>query len=178
MAKAKLFLCKKCGFKHADHACDELPLHTIRKQEYERSLANIGRPLSEVNPNLKPKRFISHTFDRFVPLEKSVPKYKAKNRPQVKSKTKRQVVYERDGHKCLRCGDTKRLTLDHVIPVSKGGSSEVDNLQTLCFDCNCLKDNDTIDYRDSSTDLTEEEAVAYFKQCLDEIREKKMITVE
>jgi 5-methylcytosine-specific restriction endonuclease McrA len=33
------------------------------------------------------------------------------------------------------------LHIDHIVPVSKGGASEMDNLQTLCFDCNEGKKN-------------------------------------
>ncbi|MEU1736498.1 HNH endonuclease [Streptosporangium sp. NPDC020145] len=51
----------------------------------------------------------------------------------------RALVYERDGHACLRCGATTDLSLDHVHPYSRGGSDEPDNLQTLCRSCNSAK---------------------------------------
>lgn len=55
------------------------------------------------------------------------------------------------GGKCLCCGRTDvKLTADHVIPVSKGGSSDIDNIQPLCGDCNNRKFNKTIDYRPGS----------------------------
>lgn len=61
--------------------------------------------------------------------------------------SKREIVYARDGNKCLCCGTTERLTLDHIIPVSLGGKGTIDNLQTLCFTCNGKKDNGVRDYR-------------------------------
>ena len=54
-------------------------------------------------------------------------------------------IYERDGHKCCNCGISGRyatLEIDHIIPISKGGKSTYDNLQTLCHKCNVQKGND------------------------------------
>lgn len=48
---------------------------------------------------------------------------------------------------CARCGRRRRLTVDHVIPVSKGGSSDISNLQPLCRPCNSLKGARIVDYR-------------------------------
>ena len=62
----------------------------------------------------------------------------------------RRLVLERDGRRCLRCGATERLHLDHVIPWSQGGADHVDNLQTLCEACNGLKRTRSLDYRVSS----------------------------
>ena len=45
-------------------------------------------------------------------------------------------VYMRDGGRCRECGCTKDLHIDHIIPLSKGGSSEPENLQILCEKCN------------------------------------------
>ncbi len=51
----------------------------------------------------------------------------------------RREVYERDGHRCRKCGSDRRLSLDHVIPVTSGGDNSADNLQTLCLPCNLKK---------------------------------------
>ena len=49
-------------------------------------------------------------------------------------------VMRRDGFRCCLCGRSAdsgiELEVDHIIPVSKGGTSGIDNLQTLCRDCN------------------------------------------
>lgn len=46
------------------------------------------------------------------------------------------TVLERDGNRCVECGTSERLTLDHIVPRSKGGTSEQSNLQTMCKPCN------------------------------------------
>lgn len=46
---------------------------------------------------------------------------------------------------CLR--KDVRLTLDHVIPLSKGGDNTIENSQPLCGSCNSTKSDKTIDYR-------------------------------
>lgn len=51
----------------------------------------------------------------------------------------RAAVYERDGHACLHCGATDRLSLDHIHPWSLGGEDTLENLQTLCRPCNSRK---------------------------------------
>lgn len=50
-----------------------------------------------------------------------------------------QIIFLRDGKVCARCGATDDLTIDHIIPIIKGGSDEVTNLQVLCRKCNSSK---------------------------------------
>lgn len=52
------------------------------------------------------------------------------------------------GHRCLRCGiQGVRMTKDHVIPLSEGGSNSASNLQPLCLPCNSWKGARIIDFR-------------------------------
>lgn len=46
------------------------------------------------------------------------------------------AVIQRDGGRCLKCGSTDNLTMQHVRPFSKGGETTSRNMVTLCFDCN------------------------------------------
>lgn len=64
----------------------------------------------------------------------------AKNRPSI-DREKRERVYARDGWRCLNCGQDSRgeLTLDHIVPYSRGGTDEDSNLQTLCRTCNVMR---------------------------------------
>ena len=53
----------------------------------------------------------------------------------------RLAIFERDAYRCRNCGDHHDLTIDHIVPVSRGGSDESTNLQTLCRPCNSSKGN-------------------------------------
>lgn len=55
----------------------------------------------------------------------------------------RQNLFKRDGHQCLYCGTTKNLTLDHVLPSSRGGRTSWENLATACKSCNSKKGDRT-----------------------------------
>lgn len=62
----------------------------------------------------------------------------------------REDTFARDGHKCVfpGCDATTELHADHILPVSKGGLTTLDNLQTLCAQHNLSKGNrDSTDYR-------------------------------
>ena len=57
-------------------------------------------------------------------------------------------VLKRDKYKCQICSRSPstdpelELEVDHILPVSKGGENDIDNLQTLCIYCNRGKGND------------------------------------
>lgn len=56
----------------------------------------------------------------------------------------------RHGNRCLGCGRSEpeiRLTMDHVIPISKGGIHTIENIQPLCGSCNSKKGTRSIDFR-------------------------------
>lgn len=55
----------------------------------------------------------------------------------------RREVLRRDHHRCQYCGTTKHLTLDHVIPRSRGGKHSWDNVVTACEKCNSFKGSRT-----------------------------------
>jgi hypothetical protein len=74
---------------------------------------------------------------------------------ELTEETKR-LVKERDGKRCLCCGEEKSsvLQVDHIKPRYYGGAHSLDNLQTLCRQCNQIKGTETIDFRIHKTPLT------------------------
>jgi len=61
-------------------------------------------------------------------------------------KPTRSAIYERDGHKCQYCGSTRKLTIDHIMPKSKGGTDDWDNLVVACSSCNIKKSNKLLEH--------------------------------
>ncbi len=81
--------------------------------------------------------------------------YKEKRKLRKKAQKLRKYVFDRDNGKCYLCGrDTvylklsvttrrspmNRATLDHKVPLSKGGTNDLENLANACYRCNILKD--------------------------------------
>ena len=68
--------------------------------------------------------------------------YKPKFKREKISPKLRYDVLKRDGEKCVKCGNfpfddnNVKLEVDHILPVTRGGKNNLENLQTLCFECN------------------------------------------
>lgn len=89
--------------------------------------------------------------DNILPQENTAP-----NKKQLTHRTSRNIntrlrflVLQRDNFKCCACGASPakdpsvELHVDHIVPWSKGGETEISNLQTLCSKCNLGKSNCT-----------------------------------
>ena len=60
------------------------------------------------------------------------------------SPSKRIKILERDNFTCQYCGSKApevKIEIDHIIPISKDGTNEIENLTTACFECNIGKSN-------------------------------------
>ncbi len=67
------------------------------------------------------------------------------NLPYKKIVLTRHNIMKRDGNQCLYCGSRGNLTIDHVMPRSRGGRDAWENLATACNECNVRKGNRTPD---------------------------------
>ena len=69
------------------------------------------------------------------------------SRPKRKSLGASKViaVMSKSHGQCLACGSKDNLQVDHILPVSRGGTNELDNLQMLCQRCNGSKHNKTME---------------------------------
>lgn len=52
----------------------------------------------------------------------------------------KEQLEKQDGH-CAICESEEKLGTDHIIPISKGGTDDIENLQILCHKCNAIKSN-------------------------------------
>lgn len=74
-----------------------------------------------------------------VDLILHVEKIRTQRRREPISKKLRLLILERDNYRCRICGKSAKdtiLEVDHIVPVAKGGTTSLNNLQTLCIDCN------------------------------------------
>jgi hypothetical protein len=82
----------------------------------------------------------------------------------------RDEILRRDKFKCVYCGrgpsDGVKLHVDHIIPFSKGGSSEADNLQTLCEECNLGKSNRHSQSNNENNDMPPPDMIAFYRNLL------------
>lgn len=101
-----------------------------------------------------------------------------KKRTPITTRT-RFEIFKRDSFKCLYCGKSAPaviLQVDHVLPVSKGGTNEPANLVTACQDCNFGKSNILLSTKPGSlkeTELREREQFAQLKAYNEWLFEKR-----
>ena len=129
---------KKLGFEEVDMSTAYFPKYIFK---YISSGGNASTECDVIMDIDNLNRFILFLSEK-IKFNKSV----AGQRALMTSKL-RQRIKERDGFICKQCGASVQkepnllLEIDHIIPVSKGGLTTEDNLQTLCWRCNRKKGN-------------------------------------
>ena len=112
--------------------------------------------LHAFSPDKKRMKQASYGFERVIQELHDVKEKKdadCNDRRQAKKERSKMTpklryeVLKRDGFRCVMCGasasDGALLEVDHIVPVSKGGETIEENLQTLCRECNRGKGVDT-----------------------------------
>jgi hypothetical protein len=79
--------------------------------------------------------FVSYCGDNYKITCEKIPA-KDKRRKAIHGLTRKKVL---SGGKCAHCGSKEDLQVDHITPVSKGGTNHIGNLQALCGSCNRKK---------------------------------------
>lgn len=133
------------------------------RRYYERHrerLLERSRRWLEANPDY-PRRYREENIEQ---VKATARRWREENKDQVAAISRRRYarqlgaegshtlaewleLCEAWGNKCLSCGEERTLTVDHVIPLSKGGSNDISNIQALCGPCNSSKGAKTTDYR-------------------------------
>ena len=119
-----------------EHVGEDIPREVLREvaggiQDWQRSLRQLRQ---ETGLDIVATRI------GYV-LTDAVPKFEPQLRKTIYNKLK-YAVLQRDNSTCQRCGanihntPNVKLVIDHKIPVELGGDTTIDNLWTLCSDCN------------------------------------------
>lgn len=127
---------QKIGFQTVDFKTVYFPIYTFRY------ISPGGNKSTHCNIKLDVEN-LNHFVEYFFELIKF--KKSAKGQRALMTSKLREKIKQRDDHTCQNCklsvNDEPNLLLeiDHIIPISKGGMSSEDNLQTLCWKCNRSK---------------------------------------
>ncbi len=123
------------------------------REHKERNRNNQKRWLSE-HPNKAfeyTKKYFSTHPEKLKELKRNRYALKKKAIGKIKSSEWKNVV-EKYGNKCIYPGcENTKVTMDHIIPLSLGGTHTIDNVQPLCHSHNSRKHIKTTDYRKGIT---------------------------
>ncbi len=127
---------RELGFDDVDFKTDYFPKYIF---QYISPGGNTSTECTVVMNIENLNKFVVYLAEK-VKFRKSAAGQRALMTSQLRRKIK-----QRDGFACRKCGvsvekePTLLLEIDHIIPVSKGGLTEENNLQTLCWRCNRTK---------------------------------------
>jgi hypothetical protein len=145
-----LFRCRKCNIEKPH---SEFPKDSKYLSGHGPYCKACRRAYNQAHRNVIVERALQWNRDNRERYNRNVSKSQKKRVALIKenggSFTEQEWIdlCNRFDNRCVCCGRETKLESDHVIPVSKGGSSYIDNIQPLCHSCNCRKRTKIIDYR-------------------------------
>jgi 5-methylcytosine-specific restriction endonuclease McrA len=119
-------------------------------QQFIQDLRHARRRWQE-DPSEENEREVARLYKLAHPKTQRQSRLRGK-RWHKEDKAKWQGVIEKYGNQCVCCGadggeDGMLLVIDHVIPLSKGGKDNMNNIQPLCAECNSRKGTSSADFR-------------------------------
>jgi len=117
--------------KLAKKGCAMLPITEFDEKKKKEQLKEQMK--EEERAKLKEKRLRQEIRKELIREEFS--DLKIDNRSSIPEEI-RHEIWRRDQGQCVKCGSKENLEFDHIIPISKGGSNTVRNIELLCENCN------------------------------------------
>ena len=125
-----------CGYKYKFREKIKAKIDA-QNREISRRQAAIYESIEEKKRYLKQKEFLKKEQEKKEQEKKE--RLKTLRKDRYISKDVQIEVWEIYKGQCVECGAKEKLEYDHIIPVSKGGSNSVKNIQLLCQSCNRKK---------------------------------------
>ena len=72
------------------------------------------------------------------------------------------------------CGEKVELQVDHIVPISRGGTDDMGNLQLLCYECHQKKHN----YEFDEMGTNNQKAIGKYKKLRDAINQKQKLKIK
>ncbi len=138
--------CRPCANRRSREWREE---NRERHRKYHREYAQRNR--QHLNAQRRQNYAINPELKRKQALANQV--WKANQRGKGTGITTEQweAIIKKYDYKCVACNEkADPLCQDHIIPISKGRVSTIDNIQPLCRSCNTRKMTNTVDYRPDS----------------------------
>lgn len=118
--------------------CDESPIPGSNQTDTVEQHAKLKKQLTKVLRDLGPlkTRILTSNLEWLQTTSPEIFELPEIRTERQVSKELIEKVHKRDNYRCLKCGASNTdLSFSHIIPLSKGGKSDSDNLITLCKHC-------------------------------------------
>lgn len=135
---------------HANHFCSRACAYEFRrigaekKKVKARAIQARWRENNRDKHNAKAREWAARNHEKVMELQRV---RRAPINQSTLPRDVRSLAFSVYGDACLSCGSKESVEVDHVIPLTKGGTHTVENLQPLCRSCNASKGQNSTDYR-------------------------------